>query len=347
VVLVASGAASSGNFSISVNPATAAPNVMVTRWHSPMKAEIEIDSRNWAWTWVSPDIWVDNDGDGIADGQVFFDFNNKLHIRLHNKGNAPASGIGVQFFYQDASGALPPGSWLPVQNTGGITQSLAGLSLPAEASNQWSVDWSPAPSGASQHFCVRAIVTVPGDPNTDNKRVLSNFGNVIVKPGGFFDIRLLRQNIHERLRRKITLAVVPRLTPDFELSPRDLREQRSMLLEPGEVARDAIRILHRPVKERILHVDHEERNGHHECTPPLFRNLLEPDPRGHYEVDPRTLPPGVVGRAMVTIVHLADGLPQGGVTVMITPDDGKRSTRPKRRGGKTARQPSKRAKRAR
>ena len=127
------GAASAGPFTVTASSAAAAPDVMVTRWHTVIKREYEIDSRNWAWTWVSPDIFVDNDLDGAADGEVFFSFDNKLHIRLHNKGNQAAAGIGVEFWYQDASGGLAT-AWLPVVNTGGVTQTLTGLSLPAGAS---------------------------------------------------------------------------------------------------------------------------------------------------------------------------------------------------------------------
>ena len=80
VVAVVTGGASSGNFTLATQSTTPTPDVMVTRWHSVMKTEYEINSFNWAWTWVSPDIWVDNTLDGIADGAVFFNFNNKLHI---------------------------------------------------------------------------------------------------------------------------------------------------------------------------------------------------------------------------------------------------------------------------
>ena len=152
LAVVVTGADSSGSFSVSATSTAPAPDVMVTRWHSVMKNEYEIDSRNWAWTWISPDIWVDNDEDGSADGQVFFNFNNKLHIRLHNKGNLEAPGIQVEFFYQDASGGLSDAGWLPVQNTGGITQVLSGLTLASGASNDWVVDWSPSPSGTSNRF---------------------------------------------------------------------------------------------------------------------------------------------------------------------------------------------------
>src|SRR4029077_15515499 len=171
ILCAVSGCETGGSFTVSASSASAAPDIMVTRWNTALKNEYEIDSRNWSWTWVSPAIWVDNDNDGIADGVVFFNFDNKLHIRLHNKGNAPASGVSVSFFYQDASGGLSDASWLPVQDTNGVTQVLTGLSLADGHSNAFVGNWSPAPSGASQHFCVRAIVS-SSDPNTDNKRVL-------------------------------------------------------------------------------------------------------------------------------------------------------------------------------
>jgi len=136
-------------------------------------------------------------------------------FRLHNKGNANASGIQVEFHYQDASGGLSPSAWLPVQNKAGLTQLLTGLSLAIGASQDWTVNWSPSPSGASEHFCIRAVVTIPGDPNTDNKRVLSNFGKVKVKPGGFIDIALVRRHLYP-VPKPVTLRVVPRLSPEFQ-----------------------------------------------------------------------------------------------------------------------------------
>jgi hypothetical protein len=321
VVLVATGAASAGNFNVNVSSSVPAPDVMVTRWHSVMKTEYEIDSYNWAWTWVSPDIWVDNNLDGVADSEVFFNFDNKLHIRLHNKGNLDATGINVEFWYQDASGGLSPTAWLPVQNTAGVTQTLSGLGLPAGASQAWFVDWSPSPSGSSNHFCVRAIVTVPGDPNTDNKRVLSNFGNVRVHPGGFIDIHLLRRNLDPRIPHKIELAMVPRLIPGIEISRRDLSTQLTRLLQPGEVSQDVLRLSYWPVKGGPIHAESESEREKEQpcpCEAPLPQMQNRPDPLGHYPVDPRTLPPGVADMPMLTVVHLVDGVPQGGVTLMVT-----------------------------
>jgi hypothetical protein len=314
IVMIASGAASSGTFNITVNAATAASDVMMTRWNSALRTEYEIDSRNWSWTWVSPDIWVDNDNDGVADDTVFFNVDNKLFVRLHNKGNAPASGIGVQLDYQDASGGLSPTAWLPVQNAGGITQSLSGLSLAAGTSNQWNVNWAPTPSGGSHHFCVRTIVTAPGDPNSDNKRVLSNFGNVTVKWRGFAQIRVLRRNLDGTRRRLVEAVAVPRLGLDVRLSPQDVKLLQGRVLEPGQTLLDVIRVVHRPVTPPPRSRGHEHA-GHAPTRPG------RPDPHGDYPTDPRALPPGVAGRPMVTIVHAVDGVTQGGVTILVNVDD--------------------------
>src|SRR4029077_20865670 len=115
ILCAVSGCETGGCFKGSASSASAAPDIMVTRWNTAIANEYEIDSRNWSWTWVSPDIWVDNDSDGVADGVVFFNTNNKLNIRLHNKGNQNATGVTVNFWYQDASGGLSDTAWIPVQ----------------------------------------------------------------------------------------------------------------------------------------------------------------------------------------------------------------------------------------
>lgn len=304
IVLIASGAASAGPFSITVAPAPAASDVMVTRWNSALGTEHEIDSRSWSWTWVSPDVWVDSNMDGVADDTVFLDTDNKLFIRLRNKGNADASGIAVQFDYQDASGGLSPTAWRPVRNAAGVVQSLSGLTLAAGATSQWSVDWAPAPSAGSDHFCVRAVVTAPGDPNSDNKRVLSNFGNVAAPLRGMAAIRLLRRNLDLVRARRVEAMAVPRLGRDLALSLEDLGALNGETLKPAETVADVVRVEHRPLGGVTPRDDRGD-------------SRHRPDPRGDYPTDPRSLPPGVAGRPMLTLVHMVDGMPQGGVTILV------------------------------
>lgn len=315
ILIVVAGTDTSGSFTLAVRETPPAPDVMVSRWHHAAGTHYEIDSFGWAWTWVSPDIWVDNDGNGLADNEVFFNQNNKLFIRLRNQGRAAASGISVEFWYQDASGGLSDSAWLPVQNTFGVAQTLTGLNLAVGATNQFSVDWAPAPSGASKHFCMRAIVTVPGDPNTDNKRCLSNFGNVKAA-GPYLDLSLLRRFLLES--RDYRIDVIPRTLGRWFVSDSDLARTEKIPFKPGQEVVDVFRI-----RQRKKFVQHA---GGVTVAPDFLakracpgkkgesRRELQPDPHGHYPTDPRALPPGLDKVPLITIAHVVDGEVIGGFT---------------------------------
>jgi hypothetical protein len=315
VLIVVCGTNVGGSFALSVQAVSAAPDVMVSRWHHVAGTHYEIDSFGWAWTWVSPDIWVDNDGNGLADSEVFFNHNNKLFIRLRNQGRANATGISVQFWYQDASGGLHDAAWLPVQNTSGVTQTLTGLSLAAGATNQWSVEWSPLPSGTSHHFCVRAVVSVPGDPNSDNKCCLSNFGNVIVA-GPYIDLRLLRRSFLKY--PDVRIDVIPRSHGRWIISATDLARAAAMDLRPGDEIVDSFRLRRRNVS--IAKTGRIAATSSFVEQRPQLARLNEtrrerrPDAFGHYSTDPRALPPGVAQADLITIVHTVNGKPIGGFT---------------------------------
>ena len=196
------------------------------------------------------------------------------------------------------------------------------MSFPNDAILSWHVDWSPTSSGTSHHFCIRAVVTVPGDPNSDNKRVLSNFGNVQVAFARFKDFTILRRHLDLRLPRKIDLIAVPRFPPEFELAIRDLQEQRTKVLKPGETSVDQLRIYHRPFNRKLTGTEEPKHDEGKEepcpCSAPLKQELREPDLSGFYPVDPRTLPPGLKDVPMVTLVHRSEGQVIGGVTLMLS-----------------------------
>lgn len=309
VLVVVTGATTGGAFSISVSPAAPAPNVMVTRWHSVAGTEYEIDSRNWAWTWVSPDVWVDNDGNGIADGVVYFDHDNKLNIRLHNKGNAEATGIQVDLYYQDASPGLSDAAWKRVKDVHGVPQILTGLTLAAESTNKWVANWAPPKSLTSNHFCVRVVVTVPGDPNTDNKRAVSNFGCVKVKLKDIKDILLVLKNAYPKLR-PTALQVIPRLGSrlTIKISARDVQD----LLRGGEEEVSTLRLSVGPA---------EAPRAPAITLPTRPFNTLAPDLRKHHATDSRALPPGVAKMPMVTVAATGKGGVIGGFTFLIVADD--------------------------
>jgi hypothetical protein len=321
-VLVPVGASVGGSYTLSVISAGSACDVMVTRWHSLPGTEYEIDSRNWAWTWVSPDIWVDNGGDGAPDPEVYFDFDNQLFIRLRNKGNAAAAGIGVQFWYQDASGGLTDAGWTPVLDQAGSPQSLGGLTLDVGEVNSWSVAWSPTAVGSSKHYCIRAVVSVPGDPNVDNKRVLSNFGNVIVQPTGFTDLHLIRYDASNP-SKAARLEVIPRLGADLHLSDLDVARLAAPPVDMRRQATEPLRI-RRYETAVAAGADRPAKDDGGPCRHRPPRLQRRPDPRGHYAADPRTLPPGYAGRPMITVARIENGLAVGGVSYLVSRSGRKR-----------------------
>lgn len=314
-LIVVAGTDTGGSFSLSLQEVAPAPDVTITRWHHVTGTHYEIDSFGWAWTWVSPDIWVDNDDNGLADNEVFFEQNNKLYVRLHNQGHANAAGISVELWYQDASGGLSDSAWLPVQNAAGVNQILTGLELAAGDTSQWPVDWAPEPSGTSNHFCVRAIVTVPGDPNTDNKRCLSNFGNVITA-SPYVDLPLTRHM--PEVFKEFQLNVIPRTHGEWAVSAVDRFHARTIDIKPNQRLVDNFRVRrkHQVSKQSgqpTIEPDHLAKMRC-PCNEKVTRRELKPDPFGHYPTDPRALPPGLEDVPLITISHVVDGEVIGGFT---------------------------------
>lgn len=319
IMIIVAGTDTGGTFSLSVQDVPAAPDVMVTRWHHRGGKHYEIDSFWYAWTWVSPDIWVDNDNNGLADNEVYFNQNNNLYIRLRNQGNAGAAGITVDFWYQDASGGLSDGAWLPVTNAAGVTQQLTGVGLAAQSEGTWSVDWAPAPSGTSHHFCVRAVVTVPGDPNTDNKRCLSNFGNVVTA-SPYLDLMLMRRAVFQEWE-SVEMQVIPRTEGKWFVSATDLHDLAQIkkpFPEPEIGVVDTIRVRKRaefkPHTGQVLFEPKRAARG--PCLGVVYetRRAIKPDPQGHYPTDYRALPPGLEGVPLITVAHVVNGVPIGGFT---------------------------------
>lgn len=315
IVVVVAGTETGGQFSLTVADVPDTPDVSVTRWHTEAGTHYEIDPFGWSWTWTSPDVWVDNDGDGTADDRVYFNQNNDLFLRLRNQGTADASGISVEFWYQDASSNLDPTAWKAVADASGTVQKLSGLSLGAGADGEWSVQWAPTPAGNSNHFCVRAVVSVPGDPNSDNKRVLTNFGNV-VSTSAFADLTWRRRGI-DGVRSDI--QVVSRLH-GYEISQVDFdRVRRSETDSPGF---EQLRVRPRGVEETDSLTgpaddDWQQRLSRSVCeTGDRPRALPRtPDLHGYYPTEPAALPPGIDEESdLVTVTQLAEGRVTGGFT---------------------------------
>lgn len=339
VTVVVAGSDNGGQFSLTSKAVSATPDVTMTRWHTRAGEHYEIDPFGWSWTWTSPDVWVDNDGNGTADDEVYFNQNNDLVLRLRNQGNADASGVSVQLWYQDASSGLSASAWQPVRDASGSVQTLSGVSIPADTVSEHTVKWAPNPSGGSNHFCVRAVINAPNDPNETDKRVLSNFGNV-VSGGPFVDLEWLRRQLREDLTQQI--EVVPRTYGRYQVSEMDLErieraqvdgerlEQLRLTRREAETVRaDEDREDVRPVPELSRRIDATDieleypANGDWRekltwsvcaCGNSVREVPRAPDPRGHYPTDPAALPPGVEEADLVTVTQTEEGRVAGGFT---------------------------------
>jgi uncharacterized repeat protein (TIGR01451 family) len=124
--------------------------------------------------WVSPDIWVRNNNDGLKDHQDPVEGQaNTVYVRLWNTGTLPVGDITVHV-YQTAPGMglTWPGDWAEIGST-----TIAQLG--PKQSRVVSISWTPSDPG---HVCLFARLEsdddpitadgdVPGDNNISQKNV--------------------------------------------------------------------------------------------------------------------------------------------------------------------------------
>lgn len=311
VIVIVASRANPGDFSLQFDEVASASDTMVTRWNSRAATEYQIDPKGWSWTWVSPDVMVDNDNDGLADSQVFFGQDNRLKVRLRNRGNQAANNIQIDFWYQKATPYLSAAAWIPLQDLAGITQQITGATLAAGAQQWFEVNWAPVDDGTHhEHWCVKVRVTVAGEPNTDNKLALSNFSHVIPSDP---DVRLMLRV--PELFDLSELVIVPR-GPNWLLDiKKDIQKIRRRRKEAASICPDPVVQTPREViwsQIRLIETKSKPWDG-------LVRTL-RPMPQRYYPVDLETLPPGIKGEDLVTIAHMVDGTVVGGVTYQIATD---------------------------
>lgn len=305
VVVIVGSRTQSFNYDLDVDGINSFSDVMITRWNSRVSTEYEIDPINYSWTWVSPDVMVDNGGDGLPDPTVYFGQNNNLMVRLRNRGTTPANNITLQFAYRKASPDLGV-IWMPVQDVSGTTQVLSNQSLAPGAEQWFTVDWAPVDDGTSYpHYCVKVEVSSAGDINTDNKLACSNFGNVTT-PGPF---TVLTGVASAEVFSKI--LVINRGNPT------------SLQVEDT---------FHRPEPEQAVACSPAVFNPQISRMPESFRlvslspyTVVPADQMASSEfvvwkkdaLDPRALPPVVDPNKLITVVHEVDEVAVGGVTYQL------------------------------
>jgi hypothetical protein len=302
-----------GDFSLTFTEVANASDVMVTRWNSRVGNEYEVNPKGWAWTWVSPDIMVDNDNDGAEDTQVFFDTNNKLKVRLRNRGNAIANNIQINFWYQKATPFLTSVGWLPVQNLANVSQQITGETLNPGQEKWISVDWSPDNDGTNHnHWCVKVQVNVAGDPNTDNKMAFRNFNNVTLPP----DPDTMRVQFAGLLRN-----LKFRIFEEVQIIPRGNKLNLELVNAKEIIKNSSEKHLCQCSEKEGLGLPDDLDFGIYKVIKPTKvkewdkKITLKPNETDfYYPVDPKTLPPGVDANELVTVSHEINGKVVGGVT---------------------------------
>lgn len=316
LIIIVGSRENGGDFSLTFTEVASATDVMVTRWNSREGTEYEVNPKGWAWTWISPDIMVDNDNNLVEDTEVFFGVNNKLKVRLRNRGNANATGIQIRFWYQKATPYLTTAGWMPVQNLANVTQEITGATLTAGTEDWFTVDWAPDNDGTNHtHWCVKVEVTVAGDPNADNKIAFRNFSNVIPDPDGDFkDFSLLLRNL--KLRIFDDVQIIPRGT-QFRLDLSNAVE----VVKPPKPGLSSVCDCH---QKSVFETPDDLAFGNFKVV--SARDLKRWDNKTtakanesdfFYPVDKRTLPPGADPGNMVTVTHEINGRIVGGVTYRI------------------------------
>jgi hypothetical protein len=112
--------------------------------------------------WMSPDIWVRNQDDGVLNNQhqeVLIGANNHVYVRVRNRGNAPATNPTTIDVYRTlpSTGAGFDTDWTQV-GTATINSTLA-----ANQSQIVKIPWNTN-IPASGHYCFYARATNISDP---------------------------------------------------------------------------------------------------------------------------------------------------------------------------------------
>jgi hypothetical protein len=128
--------------------------------------------------WISPDILVDSNLDGIADLNPEYGQENYIYANVCNI-NAPTAGpINAIFYWADPTVGLSwPTDWNLI-GTGTITSLSPGNCTTTPHSASDHVSWYPPNPSVNSHYCLLAVLSAPGDPAiTLSGSIVNNVAN--------------------------------------------------------------------------------------------------------------------------------------------------------------------------
>jgi hypothetical protein len=113
--------------------------------------------------WISPDILVDSNLDGIADPNPEFGQANYIYANVYNFNVNTAAPIDVDFYWADPTVGLSwPADWNFI-GTGTITTLAAGGHVTTPHTAGDNVTWWPPNPAVNSHYCLLAILDTSGD----------------------------------------------------------------------------------------------------------------------------------------------------------------------------------------
>ncbi len=190
--------------------------------------------------WETPDIWADNNGNGIQEcGEPSLGIVNQLWARVHNIGTSTATNVQVKFFYAPYGMGYPHTHFKQI----GITATIA--SIPAASSTVIQTSWDlsnlsenngglwPYPISMFDHFCVRVEITCESDSNTENNAAQNNFTAVTCSDCSFnflivnptneqASAGILTSNLPKGWHVRISAPGIDSLQ-NFELQPNEIK----------------------------------------------------------------------------------------------------------------------------
>ena len=126
--------------------------------------------------WQTPDVWVDNDGDGVQepDEPLIGKPDNQLFARVTNTGTEPSGPFQVRFSYVPYTTVIDLANSQPI---GTVARPSLDPTLSDEVEITWPLDAIPPEFAGIDHFCV--IVEILHDEcDTSDHQAQNNFGNV-------------------------------------------------------------------------------------------------------------------------------------------------------------------------
>ncbi len=148
---------------------SADPNLSITPWGYNLSPRAHP-------YWQTPDIWVDNDGNGTQESgePSIGKSDNHLFARITNTGNAPSGSYNVTFKYVPFTGVIDMAN---AQTIITISRPSLAVGTPDEVEVLWDLSSIPAQFSGVDHFCI--IVEITGDQcATYDNLAQNNFGNV-------------------------------------------------------------------------------------------------------------------------------------------------------------------------